>query len=130
MTPGGSRDRRAGGAFIELSAGDPKLACGPRAVIPPAVRGQGRWGGGTFTRASPWPGTWRASGTHDGQHGVFKARVKDSTLAKGKSSGYRLVYAVDQTASKVTCLFVYHKADLATVKIGKLLDEIRSRAGD
>ena len=68
--------------------------------------------------------------TQDGQHRVFKARVKDSTLSKGKSSGYRLVYAVDRAASKVTCLFLYHKADLAAVKIGKLLDEIRAEADE
>ena len=61
---------------------------------------------------------------------VCKVRVDDSTLAKGKSSGYRLVYAVASKEPTVICLFLYHKTHLKDVNVGMLLKEIRAQTDD
>ncbi len=56
---------------------------------------------------------------------VFKARVKNRDIQKGKSAGYRLIYQVESPTS-VLLLTVYSKsdrADISSKEIRKLLGE-------
>jgi mRNA-degrading endonuclease RelE of RelBE toxin-antitoxin system len=52
---------------------------------------------------------------------VFKLRVRNSDIQKGKSGGYRLIYYV-KTANGIILLTVYTKSEQADI----VADEIRS----
>ncbi|HLO88859.1 MAG TPA: type II toxin-antitoxin system RelE/ParE family toxin [Nostocaceae cyanobacterium] len=52
---------------------------------------------------------------------VFKLRVRNSDIQKGKSGGYRLIYYV-KTATGIILLTIYAKSEQADI----LADEIRS----
>lgn len=52
---------------------------------------------------------------------VFKLRVRNSDIQKGKSGGYRLIYYV-KTAQGIILLTVYNKSEQADIAA----DEIRS----
>ena len=52
---------------------------------------------------------------------VFKLRVKNSNLQKGKSAGYRLIYYV-KTATAIILLTIYAKSEQANITP----DEIQS----
>ncbi len=45
---------------------------------------------------------------------VFKVRVKNSDIQKGKSSGYRLIYYL-KTSTKVILITIYSKLDQADI---------------
>ncbi len=47
-------------------------------------------------------------------HPVFKLRVKNSDIQKGKSGGYRLIYYV-KTATGIVLLTVYPKSEQADI---------------
>ena len=56
---------------------------------------------------------------------VFKLRVKNSDIQKGKSVGYRLIYYV-KTATGIVLLTVYPKseqADIDATEIRNIIDE-------
>ncbi len=56
---------------------------------------------------------------------VFKLRVKNSDIQKGKSGGYRLIYYV-KTATGIVLLTVYPKseqADIDATEIRDIIDE-------
>ena len=56
---------------------------------------------------------------------VFKLRVKNSDIQKGKSGGYRLIYYV-KTATGIVLLTVYPKseqADIDATEIRNIIDE-------
>jgi len=57
---------------------------------------------------------------------MYKIRIADSSTNKGKSSGYRLIYALNRPEKRVVLLFLYHKKDLADVDVDALLQETRS----
>ncbi|WP_177176071.1 type II toxin-antitoxin system RelE/ParE family toxin [Trichormus sp. NMC-1] len=52
---------------------------------------------------------------------VFKLRIRNSDIQKGKSGGYRLIYYV-KTAKGIILLTIYAKSEQADI----LADEIRS----
>jgi mRNA-degrading endonuclease RelE of RelBE toxin-antitoxin system len=45
---------------------------------------------------------------------VFKVRIKNSNIKKGKSSGYRLIYYV-KTSTKIILITIYSKSDQANI---------------
>ncbi|MGI0481198.1 type II toxin-antitoxin system RelE/ParE family toxin [Geminocystis sp. CENA526] len=45
---------------------------------------------------------------------VFKVRVKNSDIKKGKSSGYRLIYYL-KTSTKIILITIYSKSDQASI---------------
>lgn len=51
---------------------------------------------------------------------IFKVRIKNSDIQKGKSGGYRLMYYL-KTAEKILLITIYSKSDQADVTA----DEIR-----
>lgn len=53
---------------------------------------------------------------------VFKVRVKNSDIQKGKSAGYRLIYQVE-TPTKVILLAIYAKSDQSSIST-KEIEEI------
>ena len=56
---------------------------------------------------------------------VFKVRARNSDIAKGKSSGYRLIYQVKDTAL-VVLVTIYSKldqADISPAQIRRILAE-------
>jgi mRNA-degrading endonuclease RelE of RelBE toxin-antitoxin system len=56
---------------------------------------------------------------------VFKLRVKNSDIAKGKSGGYRLIYYC-QTATGIVLLTIYTKseqADIAAENIKRIISQ-------
>ena len=59
-------------------------------------------------------------------YSVFKLRVKNSDLAKGKSGGYRLIYYC-QTATGVILLTIYTKSEQVSIEaedIKKIINEL------
>lgn len=58
-------------------------------------------------------------------YSVFKVRVKNSDIQKGKSSGYRMIYYL-KTPAKIILVTIYSKldqADIAAKQIRKILKE-------
>jgi len=45
---------------------------------------------------------------------VFKVRVKNSDIKKGKSSGYRLIYYL-KTSTKIILITIYSKSDQSNI---------------
>jgi mRNA-degrading endonuclease RelE of RelBE toxin-antitoxin system len=61
-----------------------------------------------------------------GTHIVYKVRIKNSDIAKGKSGGYRLVYYI-RRADTVVLLSIYSKSDqtdISTELVRRLLQAI------
>ena len=57
---------------------------------------------------------------------VFKLRVKNSDVIKGKSGGYRLIYYC-QTATGIVLLTIYTKSeqvDLKAADLKRIIDEL------
>ena len=54
---------------------------------------------------------------------VFKLRVKNSDIQKGKSGGYRLIYYV-KTATGIVLLTVYPKSEQADIDATEIRDII------
>jgi len=52
---------------------------------------------------------------------IFKVRIKNSDIQKGKSGGYRLIYYL-KTVEKIILITIYSKSDQADITA----DEIRS----
>ena len=46
---------------------------------------------------------------------VFKVRLKNSNIQKGKSAGYRVIYYL-KTSTKIILITIYSKSDLADIK--------------
>ena len=58
-------------------------------------------------------------------HLVYKVRVKNSDVAKGKSGGYRVIYYV-KTSERVILITIYSKTeqvDISADEIQQLIDE-------
>ena len=71
----------------------------------------------------------RISGTG---YDVFKVRVRNSDVQKGKSGGYRLIYYV-KTENGIILITVYTKsaqADIPTDEITGIILEYQRRAGE
>jgi mRNA-degrading endonuclease RelE of RelBE toxin-antitoxin system len=59
---------------------------------------------------------------------IYKVRVKNSNLQKGKSAGYRLIYCVESPNS-VLLLTIYSKSeqeDISVQAINSILDEFEA----
>lgn len=57
---------------------------------------------------------------------VFKLRVKNSDIVKGKSGGYRLIYYC-QTATGIILLTIYTKSEQVNIKaadLKRIIDEL------
>jgi len=70
----------------------------------------------------------RISGTH---YVVFKVRVRNSDIQKGKSAGYRLIYQV-KTPSLAVLVTIYSKldqADISAEQIRRILTEFKEHSG-
>lgn len=60
------------------------------------------------------------------RHTVYKVRVKNSDLSKGKSAGYRVIYYI-RTANRIILISVYAKnsrTNITADEIRRLIDEI------
>jgi len=58
---------------------------------------------------------------------VFKVRVKNSYIQKGKSGGYRLIYQVE-TPTRVILLAIYAKSDqssISTTEIEEIVEAFK-----
>ncbi len=65
-----------------------------------------------------------------GDHTLFKVRVRNRDIPKGKSAGYRLIYYV-RTEKKVILITIYSKAeqsDIAPEQIRRILKNYESRS--
>jgi len=51
---------------------------------------------------------------------IFKVRVKNSDIQKGKSAGYRLIYQVESTTS-ILLLTIYSKSDREDISPNEVL---------
>ncbi|VXD20073.1 conserved hypothetical protein [Planktothrix serta PCC 8927] len=63
---------------------------------------------------------------------VFKLRVRNSDIQKGKSGGYRLIYYI-KTATAIILLTIYAKSeqvDIATDDIRSIIREFEQQATD
>lgn len=60
---------------------------------------------------------------------VYKVRVKNSDLRKGKSSGYRVIYQ-SLMSNKVVLLYVYIKSDQDNVTVNEIYAVIESFKAD
>ncbi len=54
---------------------------------------------------------------------IYKVRVKNSNVKKGKSGGYRLIYLVESTKNSILLLTIYSKSEQADI-INKELKSI------
>jgi hypothetical protein len=50
---------------------------------------------------------------------VYKLRVKNSNIQKGKSAGYRLIYLLESETS-ILLLTIYSKAEKADITVGDI----------
>lgn len=60
------------------------------------------------------------------EYQVYKVRVKNSNIQKGKSGGYRLIYYL-QTATSIILLTVYSKSDqedIAVTVIQEIIEQV------
>ena len=55
---------------------------------------------------------------------LFKVRVKNSDIQKGKSAGYRVIYYL-KTQLQIILVTIYSKSDLADVDLKTLQDAIK-----
>ena len=86
----------------------------PQADLQPVVK---------LLSAQPFPGgTVRL--TEYPRYWLCKLRVADSTLGRGKSAGYRLIYAVSKEVPRIVLLMLYHKKDTHDVPIQKIIREV------
>jgi mRNA-degrading endonuclease RelE of RelBE toxin-antitoxin system len=56
---------------------------------------------------------------------VFKVRVKNSDIQKGKSGGYRVIYYVN-SSTNILCILIYSKSEkdnVTTTEIKKVIQE-------
>jgi mRNA-degrading endonuclease RelE of RelBE toxin-antitoxin system len=70
-------------------------------------------------QAGELPGD-RIAGTN---YTVFKVRLKNSSIQKGKSSGYRVIYYL-KTYTKIVLATIYSKSDLSDIKAEVIEDAI------
>jgi len=56
---------------------------------------------------------------------VFKVRVKNSDIQKGKSAGYRLIYQVE-TPTRVILLAIYAKSDQSSISATEIEDIVEA----
>lgn len=54
---------------------------------------------------------------------VFKVRVRNSDIQKGKSAGYRLIYQIESSIS-ILLLLIYSKTDQQDVAVEEIRDAI------
>lgn len=62
-------------------------------------------------------------------HTIFKLRVKNSDIQKGKSGGYRLIYYV-KTTTKIILITIYSKSDqedISAEEIQQILSEFKQQ---
>lgn len=58
---------------------------------------------------------------------VFKVRVKNSDIQKGKSAGYRLIYQLE-TPTRIILLSIYAKSDqasISTIEIEEIVEAFK-----
>lgn len=66
----------------------------------------------------------RISGVSD-TYIVFKVRVRNSNLQKGKSSGYRVIYQIESESS-LLLLTIYSKLDRPDISADEILDLLKA----
>lgn len=57
------------------------------------------------------------------EYQVYKVRVKNSNIQKGKSAGYRVIYYL-QTATNIILLTVYSKSDQEDISVATIQEII------
>jgi mRNA-degrading endonuclease RelE of RelBE toxin-antitoxin system len=57
---------------------------------------------------------------------VYKVRVRNTDIPKGKSSGYRLIYNFDQERKIITLLLFYFKAEKPTALVKEIKNALDS----
>ena len=56
---------------------------------------------------------------------LFKVRIKNSDIQKGKSGGYKLIYYI-KTSENILCVLIYSKSDednVTSLEIKKIIQE-------
>lgn len=56
---------------------------------------------------------------------VFKVRIKNSDIQKGKSSGYRLIYHLE-SSNQILLLLIYSKSDKTDVTAAEIKEVIKA----
>ncbi len=59
----------------------------------------------------------------DTDHVIFKVRVKNSSIQKGKSGGYRVIYYV-KTNIQIILLTIYSKSDQSSIEASEIREII------
>lgn len=59
----------------------------------------------------------------DTDHVIFKVRVKNSSIQKGKSGGYRVIYYV-KTNIQIILLTIYSKSDQSSIEASEVREII------
>jgi mRNA-degrading endonuclease RelE of RelBE toxin-antitoxin system len=57
------------------------------------------------------------------EYRVYKLRVRNSNIQKGKSAGYRLIYQVE-SLTNVLLLTIYSKSDREDINVNEIRDII------
>lgn len=63
------------------------------------------------------------------KHAVYKVRVKNSDVAKGKSGGYRVIYYI-KAAEQIILIAIYAKTELANLQteiIKRLIEDFEDK---
>ena len=59
-------------------------------------------------------------------YAIYKVRIKNSDIQKGKSAGYRLIYYLE-TASLIILLTIYSKSDRSDITVREIEDILAER---
>lgn len=60
---------------------------------------------------------------------MYKVRVRNTNLQKGKSAGYRLIYQVESPTS-ILLLTIYSKSDREDINVNEIRDIVTDFSSD
>ncbi len=60
---------------------------------------------------------------------IYKLRVRNSSIQKGKSAGYRLIYQVESPTS-ILLLTIYSKSDREDIGVNEIRDIVANFSGE
>jgi mRNA-degrading endonuclease RelE of RelBE toxin-antitoxin system len=68
-------------------------------------------------------------GVFGDEYVVYKVRVRNSNIQKGKSAGYRLIYQVESPTS-ILLLTIYSKSDREDIDVNEIRDIVANFYGE
>lgn len=63
------------------------------------------------------------------QYIIYKLRVRNSSIQKGKSAGYRLIYQIESSTS-ILLLTIYSKSDREDIGVNEIRDIVANFSGE